>query len=205
MKDKYIITFARRFGSGGRDVAKKTAEILDIPFYDKEIIALAAKESGLSEKLFEGIDEKPTDSFLYSLVMGLQSGASTYCRYGDVAGADNLFRIQAQVIREIADRGPCVIVGRCADYILRDYENLVSVFVHADIEKRISRVMEAYDLKESSAEDYINKTDKRRNSFYNFYTNRIWGSVDNYDLSIDTTRIGVDGAAELVTEYMKKL
>lgn len=205
MKDKYIITFARRFGSGGRDVAKKTAEILDIPFYDKEIIALAAKESGLSEKLFEGIDEKPTDSFLYSLVMGLQSGASTYCRYGDVAGADNLFRIQAQVIREIADRGPCVIVGRCADYILRDYENLVSVFVHADIEKRIARVMEAYDLKESSAEDYINKTDKRRNSFYNFYTNRIWGSVDNYDLSIDTTRIGVDGAAELVTEYMKKL
>lgn len=205
MKDKYIITFARRFGSGGRDVAKKTAEILDIPFYDKEIIAIAAKESGLSEKLFEGIDEKPTDSFLYSLVMGLQSGASTYCRYGDVAGADNLFRIQAQVIREIADRGPCVIVGRCADYILRDYENLVSVFVHADIEKRIARVMEAYDLKESSAEDYINKTDKRRNSFYNFYTNRIWGSVDNYDLSIDTTRIGVEGAAELVTEYMKKL
>ncbi len=205
MAEKYVITFARQFGSGGHEVAKTTAEILGIPFYDKELIAIAAKESGLSEHLFDGLDEKPTNSFLYSLVMGVQSGASTYCRYGDVTGSDNIFRIQAQVIRQIADKEPCVIVGRCADYILQEYENLVSVFVHANIEQRIERIMKRYDLKEKNAEDYINKTDKRRNSFYNFYTNRVWGSVDNYNLAIDTAQIGIKNAAEIIAEYVKKL
>lgn len=205
MAEKYVITFARQFGSGGHEVAKTTAKILGIPFYDKELIAIAAKESGLSEHLFDGLDEKPTNSFLYSLVMGVQSGASTYCRYGDVTGSDNIFRIQAQVIRQIADKEPCVIVGRCADYILQEYENLVSVFVHANIEQRIERIMKRYDLKEKNAEDYINKTDKRRNSFYNFYTNRVWESVDNYNLAIDTAQIGIKNAAEIIAEYVKKL
>ena len=205
MAEKYVITFARQFGSGGHEVAKTTAKMLGIPFYDKELIAIAAKESGLSEHLFDGLDEKPTNSFLYSLVMGVQSGASTYCRYGDVTGSDNIFRIQAQVIRQIADKEPCVIVGRCADYILQEYENLVSVFVHANIEQRIERIMKRYDLKEKNAEDYINKTDKRRNSFYNFYTNRVWGSVDNYNLAIDTAQIGIKNAAEIIAEYVKKL
>ena len=205
MTEKYVLTFARQFGSGGHEVAKTTAEILGIPFYDKELIAIAAKESGLSEHLFDGLDEKPTNSFLYSLVMGVQSGASTYCRYGDVTGSDNIFRIQAQVIRQIADKGSCVIVGRCADYILRDYENLVSVFVHADMEQRTARIMKRYNLKEKNAEDYINKTDKRRNSFYNFYTNRIWGSVENYNLAIDTAQVGIKNAAEIIADYVKKL
>ena len=155
--------------------------------------------------MFDGLDEKPTNSFLYSLVMGVQSGASTYCRYGDVTGSDNIFRIQAQVIRQIADKGPCVIVGRCADYILREYENLVSVFVHADMEQRTARIMKRYNLKEKNAEDYINKTDKRRNSFYNFYTNRIWGSVENYNLAIDTAQVGIKNAAEIIADYVKKL
>ncbi|MBD9009952.1 MAG: cytidylate kinase-like family protein [Clostridiales bacterium] len=205
MAEKYVLTFARQFGSGGHEVAKTTAEILGIPFYDKELIAIAAKDSGLSEHLFDGLDEKPTNSFLYSLVMGVQSGASTYCRYGDVTGSDNIFRIQAQVIRQIADKGPCVIVGRCADYILREYENLVSVFVHADMEQRTARIMKRYNLKEKNAEDYINKTDKRRNSFYNFYTNRIWGSVENYNLAIDTAQVGIKNAAEIIADYVKKL
>ena len=205
MAEKYVLTFARQFGSGGHEVAKTTAEILGIPFYDKELIAIAAKESGLSEHLFDGLDEKPTNSFLYSLVMGVQSGASTYCRYGDVTGSDNIFRIQAQVIRQIADKGPCVIVGRCADYILREYENLVSVFVHADMEQRTARIMKRYNLKEKNAEDYINKTDKRRNSFYNFYTNRIWESVENYNLAIDTAQVGIKNAAEIIADYVKKL
>lgn len=205
MTEKYVLTFARQFGSGGHEVAKTTAEILGIPFYDKELIAIAAKESGLSEHLFDGLDEKPTNSFLYSLVMGVQSGASTYCRYGDVTGSDNIFRIQAQVIRQIADKEPCVIVGRCADYILREYENLVSIFVHADMEQRTARIMKRYNLKEKNAEDYINKTDKRRNSFYNFYTNRIWGSVENYNLAIDTAQVGIKNAAEIIADYVKKL
>lgn len=197
-----VITFARQFGSGGREVAKRTARLLEIPFYDKELIALAAKESGLSENLFDGLDEKPTNSLLYSLVMGLQSGSSAYCRYGDMASADNIFRIQSQVIRGIADKGPCVIVGRCADYVLRDRPGLVNVFVHADIESRTERIMKRYDMKEKAALDYINKTDKRRSSFYNFYTNKVWGSVDNYDVAVDTAKIGTDNAAKLIVNYV---
>lgn len=205
MDKKVVLTVARQFGSGGHDVAKKVSELLDIPFYDREIIGLAAKESGLSESLFDGLEEKPTTSLLYSLVMGIQSGTSAYWRYGDMTSADNVFRIQSQIIRSIAEEGSCVIVGRCADYVLREEERLVNVFVHADIDYRTQRIMEKYDMKEKVALDYINKTDKRRGSFYNFYTNKIWGNVDNYDLSIATDKIGVDNAAQIIVEYIKNV
>lgn len=203
MDKKIVLTVARQFGSGGHDVAKKVSELLDIPFYDREIIGLAAKKSGLSENLFDGLDEKPTTSLLYSLVMGVQSGTGAYWRYGDMTGADNVFRIQSQIIRSIAEKDSCVIVGRCADYILREEERLINVFVRADIDYRTQRIMEKYDMKEKVALDYINKTDKRRGSFYNFYTNKIWGNVDNYDLSIATDKIGVDKAAQMIVEYIK--
>ena len=198
-----VITIARQFGSGGRDVAKKTSELMGIPFYDKDLIALAAKESGLSESLFEGIEEKPTNSLLYSLVMGLQSENSPYYRYGDMFNSDSIFRIQSQIIRNLADAGPCVLVGRCSDYILREHENIVNVFIHADDEWRISRIMKLRGLKEKEALDLIIKTDKRRSSFYNFYTNRAWENVSNYQLSVDTSKISTDDAAELIVEYTK--
>ena len=205
MSDKIILTFARQFGSGGHEVAEKVAKLLNIGFYDKELIAIAAKESGLSEHLFDGLEEKPTNSLLYSLVMGLQSGSSTYCRYGDVTGSDNIFRIQSQVIRSIAEKESCVIVGRCSDYVLRNEENRVSVFVRAGIDFRTERIMKSCDMKEKSALDYILKTDKRRSSFYNFYTNRIWGSVDNYDISVNTERVDTDGAAQVIVDYVKQI
>lgn len=203
MSDKIILTFARQFGSGGHEVAEKVAKLLNISFYDKELIAIAEKESGLSEHLFDGLEEKPTNSLLYSLVMGLQSGSSTYCRYGDVTGSDNIFRIQSQVIRSIAEKESCVIVGRCSDYVLRDEENLISVFIRAGIDFRTERIMKSCDMKEKAALDYILKTDKRRSSFYNFYTNRIWGKVDNYDLSVNTERVDIDGAAQVIVDYVK--
>ena len=205
MSDKIILTFARQFGSGGHEVAEKVAKLLNIGFYDKELIAIAAKESGLSEHLFDGLEEKPTNSLLYSLVMGLQSGSSTYCRYGDVTGSDNIFRIQSQVIRSIAEKESCVIVGRCSDYVLRNEENLVSVFVRAGIDFRTERIMKSCDMKEKPALDYILKTDTRRSSFYNFYTNRIWGSVDNYDISVNTERVDTDGAAQVIVDYVKQI
>lgn len=205
MGQKIILTVARQFGSGGHDVAKKVSELLDIPFYDKELIGIAAKESGLSENLFDGLEEKPTTSLLYSLVMGMQAGGAAYWRYGDMTSADNVFRIQSQVIRSVAEKDSCVVVGRCADYILRKEENTINVFIHADIDYRTKRIMEKYDMKEKAALDYINKTDKRRASFYNFYTNKIWGSVDNYDLSVATDKIGIDNAAQLIVDYIKSL
>lgn len=202
---KIILTFARQFGSGGHEIAKKTAEILGIPFYDKELIAIAAKESGMSEHLFEGLEEKPTNSLLYSLVMGLQTGSGAYCRYGDAAGSDNIFRIQSNVIRSLAEQGSCVIVGRCSDYVLRDEPNMVSVFIHAGEDFRTERIMHNFNLKEKAALDSIHKTDKRRSSFYNFYTNKVWGCADNYDLSINTEKLGIDGAARLIIEYVNNI
>ncbi|MBE5040351.1 cytidylate kinase-like family protein [Ructibacterium gallinarum] len=201
MSQNKIITIARQFGSGGRDVAKKVSELMGTAFYDKELIAIAAKESGLSETLFDGIEEKPTNSLLYSLVMGIQSGRGTYYRYGDVLNSDGIFRIQSQVIRNLAEEHSCVIVGRCSDYILREQKRLVNVFVHADLEWRVRRVMELYQMKEKEAENLITKTDKRRSSFYNFYTNKVWGNADNYHISLDTSKISIDQTAELIVSY----
>ncbi len=203
MAGNTIITIARQFGSGGREVAKKVAEKMGIAFYDKELIGLAAKESGLSEAMFDGIEEKATSSLLYSLVMGIQSSNGAYYRYGDTLNADGLFRIQSQVIRNLAEKGSCVIVGRCSDDVLREHPRLVNVFVHADAPWRVKRIMEVYNLKERDAENMMNKTDKRRASFYNFYTSRVWGNVGNYHLSIDTSKITLDQAADLIVDYAK--
>ncbi len=203
MANNLVITIGRQFGSCGREVAKKVAGKLGITFYDKELIGIAAKESGLSEALFEGIEEKATSSLLYSLVMGIQSSNGAYYRYGDNLNADGLFRIQAQVIRNLAEKSPCVIVGRCADDVLREEEKLINVFVHADTQWRVKQVMERYNLKERDAEKLLLKTDKRRASFYNFYTNQVWGNADNYHLSLDTSKISIDQAAELIVNYAK--
>ena len=200
-----VITIARQFGSGGRDVAKLLSEKMGIHFYDRELIALAAKESGLSESLFEGIEEKPTNSLLYSLVMGIQSGRGTYYRYGDVLNSDSVFRIQSQVIRDLASKGPCVIVGRCSDYILREQPNLINVFIHADKDWRVQRIMQRHQLKEKEAENLITKTDKRRSSFYNFYTNKVWGNVNNYHLAIDTSKVGLEHAADLIINFSEMI
>ena len=193
MKQNKIITIARQFGSGGKNVAKMVAEQLGIPFYDKDLIALAAKESGLSATLFEGIEEKPTNSLLYSLVMGIQSGRGAMYQYGDALNTDGVFRIQSQVIRDVADKGSCVIVGRCSDYILREQENLVNVFVHADEDWRI----------EKEARNTVTKTDSRRSSFYNFYTNKVWGDLKNYNLTIDSSQVGIERAADIIVSYAK--
>ena len=203
MAEKMIITIGRQFGSGGRQVAKKVAEMLDINFYDKELIALAAKESGLSEELFEGIEDMSSNSLLYSLVMGIQSGNGSYYRYGDVFNSDGLFRVQSQVIRDLAEKGSCVVVGRCADYILREQPNLLNVFIHAETECRIKRICDLHNVSEKEAAATIKKTDKRRGSFYNFYTSQTWGNVNNYHLAVNTSKLGIDGAAQLIVDATK--
>ncbi|MEG1441144.1 MAG: cytidylate kinase-like family protein [Oscillospiraceae bacterium] len=203
MNNNIVVTIARQYGSGGRKVARKVAEILGIGYYDKDLIAIAAKESGLSENLFEGIDEKPTNSLLYSLVMGIQSGRNMYYNYGDMLNADGIFRIQSQVIQGLVEKEPCVIVGRCSDYVLREHEKLVNVFIHADEDYRVNRIMELEKLKEKEALDIIHKTDKRRSGYYNFYTNNVWGNADNYHISLDSGSIGIDETAKLIAEYVK--
>lgn len=193
MDCKMIITLGRQFGSGGREVGKRLAKALDIPFYDKELLSVAAKESGISEELFESNDEKPTNSLLYALAMGNYSS--------EMPLNHRIFLAQFDAIKKIASEGPCVIVGRCADYALRDYANCVSVFVHAPLEKRIERAITVYNVPERLAQGTISRTDRQRANYYNFYTNKKWGNVDNYELAVDSGSVGLDGAVEIIKAF----
>lgn len=200
-----IITIARQYGSGGHEVGEKLASRLGIPFYDKELIALSAKKSGYSEEVFENADERATSSLLYSMVMG------NYVYGGRVAGAnempinDKLFLIQSDIIKKAAAEGPCVIIGRCADYILRESHSLLKVFIHADREKRMIRVLARNLVDQKKAMDFITKQDKQRANYYNFYTNNRWDDMTNYDLTISTARFGVENAVEMIIDAAKRL
>lgn len=201
--EKAIITIGRQLGSRGREIGRKLAAVLDIPFYDKELIVEAAKQSGLSEKMFENADEKPTNSFLYSLVMSMQPGSGLYNHYNDFLNNDNIFKIQSDVIRDLADKGPCIIVGRCADYVLRDRSDLVKVFIHADAEVRTKRIMQRDNVSEKDARNAVAKADKRRGNYYNFYTNGVWGDVKNYDISLDSGKLNINKCVSLLADYIK--
>lgn len=201
---KSIITLGRQLGSNGKIIGKTLAEQLGISFYDKALIAKAAKESGLSESLFDGLDEKPTHSLLYSLVMGIQSSKGLYYQYNDMLNGDNVFKIQADVIKNISDEGPCIIVGRCADYILRKNPYLVKLFLYADSETRIKNLMSRDGMSEKEAASAVNKADKRRSNFYNFYTNNTWGDVNNYDLCLNTGTLSIDECVKTLADYIAK-
>lgn len=193
-----IITIGRQYGSGGRVIGKKLAETLGIPFYDKELLSRAAKDSGLCEEIFENHDEKPTNSFLYSLVMDTYSFGYNTAALNDMPINQKVFLAQFNAIKSIADEGPCVIVGRCADYALEEYDNCLSVFIKADYKKRVRRIADKYELTDSKAKDRINKKDKARASYYNYYSNKKWGDAASYDLCIDSGVFGVDGTVELI-------
>ncbi len=198
-----VITLGRQLGSNGRVVGKALAEKLGYKFYDKDLIARVAKESGLSENLFSEMDENPTSSLLYSLVMGVQSSKGLYYHYNDMLNGDNLFRMQADLIKKIAQEGPCIIVGRCADYILRENPYLIKLFLYADIENRVKTLVERDDMDEKEARGAVHKADKRRANYYNFYTNSEWGCVNNYDLCIDTTAMSQEKSVEYLYNYIK--
>ena len=201
MTTKTIITLGRQFGSGGRAVGKKLAEDLGIPYYDKEILSRAAKESGICESLFENHDEKPTNSFLYSLVMDTYSAG--YAAMGmEMPMSQKVFLAQFDEIKKIAEEGPCVIVGRCADYALEELDNVVSVFVHAPLEKRIARVGEYEKIDPAAAKKMVLQNDKKRASYYNYYSNKKWGDGATYDLCVNTGKVGIFGAAEIIKNYV---
>lgn len=203
--DKHIvITIGRQFGSGGREIGKRFADKLGIAFYDKELLAIAARESGLSKDIFELHDEKPTNSFLYSLVMDTYAMGYGTPTYVDMPINQRVFLAQFDAIRRIATEESCVIVGRCADYALEGHVDYTSIFVHGDMGDRIERVMDTYHLNESGAKDLISKTDKKRASYYNYYTNKKWGHSCNYDLTFNSSVLGIDGCVDLLEYYMKK-
>ena len=194
------VTIGRQFGSGGREIGKKVAQALDIPYYDKEILAVAAQESGLSQEFLKSYDEKPTNSFLYSLVMGQQ-------RIAPGMQGNTVEQLAANAQREavlsVAAKGSCVIVGRCADYILRDKPGLVRVFVCAGHDARIQRVMRRDGVTEREAEDKLRKMDKTRASYYSFHTDRKWGGAEWNDLCLNTSKLGIDGSVELILKFVQ--
>lgn len=203
MKTNTIITIGRQFASGGRDIGQLIADDLGIQIYDKEMLARAAKESGICEEIFQTHDEKPTNSFLYSLVMDTYSMGYTGSTYTDMPINHKVFLAQFDAIKKIADEGPCVLVGRCADYALENYDNVVSVFIHADLNDRIRRVAKHYDLPDNKAKDMILKTDKKRASYYNYYTNKRWGDVDSYELCVCSSELGIEGTAKMIERYVQ--
>lgn len=203
MKTNRVITLARQLGSGGREVGKLLAERLEIPFYDKELLAEAARQSGLSQTAFEEADEKPTNSFLYSLSVGSHMMAGAYTDYSQFLTNDQLFLKQAEAIRRIAGEGPCVIVGRCADYVLRENPRLISVYIHADLDIRVKRIMKLEKLPEDKARAYVLKADKKRGNYYNFYTGKDWCRADSYDFCIDAGKLGVQGAERLIEDIVR--
>ena len=198
MKTNCVITIGRQFGSGGRYVGRMLAEKLGIPFYDKELLSEAAKQSGICEEIFEDHDEKPTRSLLFNLVTGMQVHGDAGSYYMDMPLNHKIFLAQFDAIRSIADKGPCVIVGRCADYVLKDRPNTISVFLKAEMQSKVERAVKYYGVDPQKAEDRIRKADKQRASYYNYYATATWGDVNNYDLCVDTGKLGVEGTAELI-------
>ena len=201
---KTVITLGRQLGSNGKLIGKALAEKLGYKFYDKDLIARVAKESGLSENLFDEMNEKPTTSLLYSLVMGVQSSKGLYYQYNDMLNGDSLFRLQADVIKSIANEGPCIIVGRCADYILRDNPSLIKLFLYASTEERVKTLMARDNMSEKEARSAVSKADKRRSNYYNFYTNNSWGNVNNYHLCLDTATLTQEECVDFLYSYIKE-
>lgn len=188
-----IVTISREYGSGGREVGQKLAQALGVPFYDNELITLAAKKSGYAEGLFEETNQKPAGSLLYTLSM-YGAGVAAF----DLPLNDKVFLVQSDVIKDVAAQGPCVIVGRCADYVLRDCANTVNVFIYGDPAARVERAVGKLGLPAAKAKDMVAKIDKRRASYYDYYTSQKWGRASNYDICIDSSTLGIDGTVEVI-------
>ena len=198
MKENLIITISRQYGSGGREIGRRLAERLGIPYYDKELIILAAERSGYARSLFEEADQKASNSMIFSL-MRAGSMVNSY----DLPLNDKIYLIQSGVIQQVARQGSCVIVGRCADYVLQDRFPCVNIFIHAALQKRMDRAVKVYGLSPDDVQSVLLKTDKRRETYYNYYTGRKFGDARNYTLSLDSLGVGIENAVRVMADYVE--
>lgn len=203
---KDIYTIGREFGSLGSAIGYKLAEKLGIKCYDKELLQQAAKESGFCQEIFETHDEKPTASFLYSLVMDTYSSMNySNAPFMDMPLNHKVFLAQFDAIKKIASGESCVIIGRCADYALEDNPKTLSIFVHSELEDRIKRISKRLDLSERKAKDTIIKKDRQRANYYNYYTSKKWGEARSYDLCLNTSKLDIDDCVEVILKYREML
>ncbi|MCI8770506.1 MAG: cytidylate kinase-like family protein [Lachnospiraceae bacterium] len=199
---KKVITIGRQYGSGGREIGEKLAKRYGIPFYDNELITRAAKESGFAEETFERAEDKATNSLLYSLAMGINVYGNQDFGFSGLSLDDRIFLAQSDVIRKIAEEGPCVIVGRCADYVLRERDNVFNVFVRASMDYRLERAIKNYGVEEKKAADFILKNDKRRGNYYSYHVGEKWTNLNNYDLVVCSSLVGIDRAVDCICAYL---
>lgn len=198
------ITIARQFGSHGRDVGIQLAEALKLKYLDKELISLAAKESGFSEEIFKHADEKASSSLLYSMVMGNYPFGVRFNGVNDMPINDQLFILQMNIIKKEAEKEPCIVIGRCGNYILKDHDHVFNVFIHADKEDRVIKTMKDEGVDHKKAGDLVNKKDKERANYYNFYSDKRWEDINNYDLTINMSTFSVEEAVDLIVASLAK-
>ncbi len=199
---KTVVTIGRQFGSGGHEIGEKLAEMYGIKCYDKELLGRVAKESGFCEEMLTEHDERPTNSFLYNLVMDTYSFGYNQSSLVDMPISHKVFLAQFDTIKKLASEEPCVIVGRCAAYALSEFKNCINLFIFADEESKIKRIMEKYDLTAPKAKEMMNKKDRQRQSYYNYYSSKKWGRADSYDLCINSATLGIDQTVKLISQYI---
>ena len=202
---KTIITIGRQYGSAGHEIGRKVAEYFNINFCDKEILTRAAKDSGFCEEMIQHHDERPTNSFLYNLVMDTYSFGYNSSSFVDMPISHKVFLAQFDAIKALADEGPCVFVGRCADYALSEYKNVLNLFIFANDVFKVKYILEHNEniKTEKDARDFYLKQDKQRQSYYNYYSSKKWGRADTYDLCINSGTLGVDGTVNLIVQYIE--
>lgn len=202
--ERYVITIARQYGSGGRTIGEMLAERLGIHFYDKELMKLASEDSGINERLFNTADEKVKQSVFSKMFKTEKAytGEVISPESGGFVSDDNLFNYQAKVVKELAERENCVIVGRCADYVLKDYDHVLSVFIHGPKDFCMQEAAKKINLTGKELERFITKTDKERADYYKYYTGREWTDARNYDLCLDSSKLGFERCVDEIIAYM---
>lgn len=202
MNEKIVITIAREYGSGGRTIGKMLAEKMGIHFYDKELMKLASEDSGINEALFANADETIKSTRLFKVANSIYRGELIPPESDDFVSTQNLFNYQAKIIKQLALEESCVIVGRCADFILKDYDNVLSVFIHAPHEYCMEQAAKKHSMPSKELEKFILKTDKHRAEYYKYYTGREWTDARNYDLCLDSSKLGYDRCVEEIISYI---
>ena len=201
----FVITIGRQFGSGGRELGSKLAKELGIAYYDKGLLEEAAKQAGISEDIIERSDERFPSFFNAFIPVSIgYNPAASYLSSSSTISADNLYKAQSDVIETIAQRHSCVIVGRSADYVLRNHPRLISIFIHANMDDCIDRIMGRGDCKtREEARAKAEKTNKLRASYYNFYTDKTWGNAASYDLTINSSTMSMDKIVKIVADFVR--
>lgn len=200
--NNFVITIGRQLGSGGKEIAEMLARELGVKLYDKTLLQEASRESGIDAAVFEMADERESHSFFGSL-FSIHGSISEFMPGESYLDSDKLFEIQSEAIRKIAESENCVIVGRCAEYVLRDHSAMISVFITADNDDRLSRIMDTQGLDREGAAEYIEKGDKKRRSYHDYYATTRWGEARCYDICVNSSRLGVDGTVAFLKQFIK--